>query len=71
MVILTQESPLLWAMVNGATAIDFSRGITFSLKVSNRQIICLQKAQKALFIPPLPVLSCELCKGTNWPEIHG
>ncbi len=59
---LTQESPLPWVIVEGATPIDFCRGITFSLKMSNRQVICLQKAYKALFISPVLVLSSWLRK---------
>ena len=58
MTTLTQESPLPWVVVKRATPIDFSRGITFSLKVPNRQVMCQQKAHKALFIPPVLVFSC-------------
>ena len=58
MATLTQESPLPWVLVKGATPIEFSRGITFSLIVPNRQVVCLQEAHKALFIPPVLVLSC-------------
>ena len=46
MATLTQEIPLPWAVVKGAIPTDFSKGITFSLKVPNRQVICLHSLQK-------------------------
>ncbi len=54
MATLTQERPLPWVVVEVEIPIDFSMGITFNSKCQIGK--SLQKAHKALFIPPVFVL---------------